>query len=410
MLASDKSLLGFALALLALAPGASGAAPEISTDWPQWRGPHRDGISAETGWSTNWPKEGPRRLWAANVGVGFSSVSTSGGKLFTMGNIRETDYVICIDSATGGPLWRYGYPCPAKDPMGYNGTRCTPTLDGRNVYTLGREGQLLCINIDTGKLLWSVHLLKDFAIFAPQWGFSGSPLIEGGMVIVETGGPNHAVAALDKLNGKVVWANGSDTVGYSSPVGFEFGGQRCLAVFSAAGLSAREARTGRMLWQFPWKTQFDVNAATPIIFSDKAFISSGYNSGCALIQFTGNNPRAVWSSKQMRNHFSSCVLWQEHIYGFDESTLKCLDLLTGAVKWATPRLGKGSLMLADGKLICLSETGRLVLAPATPSGYKEIASGQVVGGKSTWAVPVLSNGRIYCRSQENLVCLDVRGK
>lgn len=400
----------FAAGLLVAAPGVASAQAVENFDWPQWRGPRRDGTSREKGFIADWPKEGPRRLWTARVGVGYSSVSVAGGRLYTMGNVGDVDHVMCLDITNGKLAWDYKYPCPAADPNGYPGPRCTPTVDGGLVFTVSRVGHLLCLNAATGALVWSRHLTNDFGGFLPTWGFSGSPLVEGEMLIVETGSAGRAVVALEKRTGRVVWANGNYLAAYSSPVAFDLARDRAVAVFSAVGLTGRAVSNGRILWHQPWTTSYSVNAATPIVLDDKIFISSGYGSGCALLQVTANSVRPVWSSKNMRNHMNSCVLWQGHLYGFDESQLRCLDVITGAVKWSTPAYGKGSLMLADGRLLLYGERGRLGLADATPAGFKETAGAQVIGGNSTWAPPVLSNGRIYCRSLAELICLDVSGK
>lgn len=381
-----------------------------SLDWPQWRGPKRSGVSAEKDFITAWPKEGPNRLWTAKVGVGYSSVSVAAGRLYTMGNISDVDHVTCLDVANGKLLWDYKYPCTAADPNGYPGPRCTPTVDGNLVFTVSRNGHLLCLNTANGALVWSKSLINDFGGFLPQWGFAGSPLVEGELLILETGSNGRSVAALNKKTGAVVWANGIYAAGYGSPIAFDLARARAVAVFSAAGLTGRAVSNGRVLWHYNWRTSYDVNAATPVIFDDKIFISSGYGSGCALLQMSAKGIQPVWSNKNMKNHFNSCVLWQGHFYGFDEGQLRCLDVITGAPKWSTPAYGKGSLMLADGKLILYGERGRLGLADASPEGFREHAAAQVLGGKSTWAPPVLSNGRIYCRSLGDLVCLDVSGK
>lgn len=400
----------FAAGLLLGAPAIATAQAVENFDWPQWRGPRRDGTSREKGFVTEWPKEGPRRLWAARVGTGLSSVSVAGGRLYTMGNTADVDHVMCLDVANGKLAWDYKYPCPAADPNGYPGPRCTPTVDGGLVFTISRVGHLLCLNAATGALVWSRHLVNDFGGFLPTWGYSGSPLVEGEMLIVETGSAGRAVVALEKRTGRVVWANGNYLAAYSSPVAFDLARDRAVAVFSAVGLTGRAVSNGRILWHQPWTTSYNVNAATPIVFDDKIFISSGYGTGCALLQVTASSVRSVWSSKNMRNHMNSCVLWQGHLYGFDESQLRCMDVITGAVKWSTPAYGKGSLMLADGRLLLYGERGRLGLVDATPAGFKETAGAQVIGGNSTWAPPVLSNGRIYCRSLADLICLDVSGK
>ena len=197
---------------------------------------------------------------------------------------------------------------------------------------------------------------------------------------------------------------------YSSPIAFNLDGIRRLAVFLASGLVILNAENGQELSQQPWKTKYDVNAATPIVSGDKVFISSGYNTGCALVQVSGDKPTVIWQNKSMRNHFNSCVLWEGYLYGFDESELKCLDFQTGEEKWSQKGLGKGSLMFADNKLIIMGDKGDLVIAEASPEGFKEISRAKVLSGLC-WTVPVLSGGKLYCRNHPgDLVCLDVSGQ
>ncbi|MDB6024611.1 MAG: alcohol dehydrogenase [Verrucomicrobiales bacterium] len=382
----------------------------MADDWPQWRGPNRDGISQEKGWATQWPAEGPKQIWKAGVGVGYSSMSVAKDRVFTMGNVEEVDNVYCLDAKTGKELWKHSYPCSSKDPNGYPGPRCTPTVDGKFVYTVSRDGQLFCLKVSDGNVVWKKNYKTDYDAKVPQWGFSTSPLVEKNMLIVEIGSSGASVVAFDKTSGKELWKSGDDKVGYSSPVAFNWKGQRDLAILSANGIVGRSAKDGHELWRHEWKTMYDVNAATPIVSDDKVFISSGYNAGCALVQFSTTPPKVVWQNKEMRNHVNSCVLWKGFLYGFDEKELKCIEFGTGTVKWSEGIFGKGSVIVANGKLIIYSDNGRLATAEATSNGYKEISTAQVLGGKTTLSLPVLANGRIYCRSLENLIALDVAGK
>jgi len=391
-----------------LATGWLLVVPLTAGDWPAWRGPNRDGISQEKNWLVQWPDTGPKQLWKADVGVGLSSMSVSQGHLYTIGNTDETDSVYCLDANTGKELWKHSYVCSAKDPNGYSGPRCTPTVDGDRVYSLSRRGHFFCFDAATGKVIWSKEFPKDYSAKTPTWGYAGSPLIEKEMVITEVGGPGASVVAFNKKDGTEIWKAGDDAVAYSSIVAFDHDGQRCLAAFNAVGIVGRSAKDGKELWRHPWKTSYDVNAATPIIIGDKVFISSDYDRGCALIQFSGAQPKVLWENKKMRNHNATCILYQDHLYGFDNSALKCLDLTTGEPKWEEGKYGKGCTFLADGKFIIYSQTGRVATAELSPSGCKEISGFQVLGGKDTWAIPVLANGKLYCRSAKDLVCLDVK--
>lgn len=385
--------------------------PVEAGDWPRWRGPKLDNISTEAGWQTEWPANGPKQLWKASVGVGYSTVAVSQGRLYTMGNTDNQDSVYCLEAGTGQEVWKHSYACNAKDPNGYHGTRCTPTVDDGLVYTVSREGHLFCLDAQKGAVVWKKNFKEDFQGKVPQWGFAGSPLIEKDLVLVEAGGPGANVVAMNKKTGEVVWKAGDDAASYSSIIPFDQEGQRALMIFNAFGLVAHSMKDGKELWRHPWKTSWNVNAATPVIEGNQVFISSGYNTGCALLEFgAGSAPKVVWQNKNMRNHVNSCILWKGYLYGFDENELRCLDWKTGQTKWAEKKYGKGSLMLAGGKFLVYSGSGRIAAASLSPEGCQEISGFQVLEGRDTWAYPVLANGKLYCRSLENLVGLDVSGK
>ncbi len=386
------------------APGASKSAN--SENWAQWRGAKRDGISAATGWSSKW-SESPKVLWKKSVGWGYSSVAVRDGRVYTMGNSkvsgRDTDTVYCFDAKTGREIWKYSYPCKLGK---YKGPRATPAVDAENVYTLSREGHLLCLDAKTGRLRWSKDITRDFGAKPSRWGFAGSPLLLGNALIIDVG----PTIALDRKTGRQIWKSRSFKAGYSSPVAFELGSRQLIASFPEHGLIVLDAKSGRGLADYPWKTSYGINAATPIVSGDKLFISSGYGTGGALLSLSSGKLTRVWQNKNMRNQFSSCVLWKGYLYGFDGSTLKCISMSDGSVKWSKRGLGKGSLMLADGKLIVLSEKGELLIAPADPSGFKPTAQANVLSGQC-WTVPVLADGRIYVRNQSgDLVCLSVKAE
>ena len=388
-----------ALGVLGLLSGVVVTAA-LAADWPQWRGPQRNGISAEKGWQSQWPASGPRQVWTADVGKGFSSVTVAGGRLYTMGNKRDRDTVYCLDARTGKTLWTHTYTCGAGD---YGGPRATPTVDGSVVYTLSREGHAFALNATTGKGIWGRDLRKVASSGPPQWGFAGSPLVEAGRVIYNVGG---AGVALDG-GGQVAWKSGG-TAGYASPIAYNIGGQRGVAIFTASGLVGVNPADGRRLWEHRWNTQYGVNAADPIPMGDTLFISSNYGKGCALLSLAGGRPSVVWQNRNMRNHFNASVRVGDALYGNDENTLKCIDVKTGTERWRSRGIGKGGLIASDGKLIVLTERGELTIVQATPDRYNELARAKVLNG-TCWTHPVLSGGFIYCRNHEGkLVCLDVR--
>ena len=379
-------------------------------DWYRWRGPDLNGISKETNWNAKWSGEEPKPLWKANVGTGFSSFSVSNGRVYTMGNADDHDTVFCFDAETGKEIWKHSYPCPL-DPKYYDGgTSSTPTVDGNRVFTFSRKGDLFCFDASNGKVIWLKNLANELNAKIPTWGFAGSPFIEKNLLLLNVG--SHGTA-LDKSNGKVIWTSGKSVSGYSTAVPAVFDGKRCAVFAGSKSIFAVEIANGKKVWEHEWKTQYDVNAADPIIVGNKVFISSGYNHGCALLEIKGENVGVLWENKNMRNQLNSSVLLDGFLYGFDGNTgpaadFRCLELETGSVKWTEPKLGAGALMAADGKLIIQTDPGELIIAEGTPDAFKPISRAQVLGGKN-WTTPVLSNGRLYCRnSKGDVVCLDVK--
>jgi outer membrane protein assembly factor BamB len=381
-------------------------------DWPRWRGPDLNGISRETGWSTQWPTSGPKVLWRAKVGTGFSSIAVADGRAYTMGNTgrgAQQDTIFCFDAATGREIWRHTY-AEKLDPNYYEGgPSATPPIDGGRVYTLSKTGQLLCLDAGSGKVIWTKSVPEEVAkktgkaAVVPTWGFAGSVLAHDNRLYVNVG---KFGTALDK-NGDVLWTTGSEAAGYSTLVPFTMAGKGGMAVFGGQAVAALEPETGKVIWSYPWKTSYDVNAADPIIHEDLVFISSGYNRGAATLRINRSQAAKLWENKAMRNHFNSCVLIGEHLYGVDENQLRCVNLRTGVETWTERSVGKGSLMAADGKLIVLSEKGELMVAPADPGAFRPAARAQILGGKC-WSTPVLSHGRIYARNAAgDVVCVDV---
>jgi outer membrane protein assembly factor BamB len=381
-----------------------------AADWPQWRGPNRDGISTETGWSTQWRTNGPEQLWKFNVGLGCSSVVVSRGLLYTQGNQDDTDTIFCFKADTGVIVWKYSYSCALAPENWEGGTLATPTVDGDRVYTVSKEGHIFCFQSDTGKIIWSKHVQNDLGGKPPTWGYAGSPFVVNNRVLFDIGAPGGGMVALDNGTGDIVWKSGADPAGYSTPTLFTANGRQLLACFHSSALVVHELQNGKEVARTPWKTQIDLNALTPTVAGDKIFIASGYGRGGALFELAGSELKYIWQTKKMRSSFASCVLWNDHLYGFDDVRLTCLTFATGEVDWQQEGFGKGSLMLADGKLIIQGEKGDLVIAEASPTGFKELARAKVLTGKC-WVVPVLANGRLYCKNNAgDLLCLEVSEK
>ncbi|MGV3771367.1 MAG: PQQ-binding-like beta-propeller repeat protein [Verrucomicrobiales bacterium] len=379
-------------------------------DWPRWRGPALNGISTETEWTHQWPNETPKQLWKAKVGIGFSSMALSKGKVYTMGNKDEIDTVYCLDAETGKEVWKQSYPCPLDATYYEGGPGSTPTVDGDKVYTLSKRGHLYCFQAADGKIIWQKDLIKEQGIAKPRWGFAGSPLVVGSRLLVNVGKQG---TCLEKSTGKILWGGDKGLTGYSTPIPLVANGKTNILIFSAKALIAVALADGEKLWEFPWETGWDINAADPIVIGSKVFLSS-FDRGCALIETAFGKGEVLWENQEMGNHFNSCIVIGNAIYGMNGNSdkpqrdFRSLDLQTGKVNWKQEGFGLGSLMAADHKLIILSDKGELVIAKASPEAFTELARSQVLGGKC-WTVPVLANGRIYCRNAEGtLVCIDVK--
>jgi outer membrane protein assembly factor BamB len=383
----------------------------IAGDWPNWRGPDYNGISSETGWSSNWPKEGPKVLWKGSLGTGFSCIAVSNGRVYAMGNTgskdldekEHKDVVFCFDEKTGKELWRHQYSCPLNPKYYEGGPSATPTVEGNRVYTLSKKGHVFCLDAKKGKVIWQKNLKEELGIELPTWDLAGSPLVVKNLLIFNAGTSG---LALNKKTGKMVWQNGTGKPGYATAVEFDTGKQKGIAILGEKVLYGINASDGAKLWEYPWESYADENNADPVFMGDKVYVST--LAGCALLQIQGDKVSEIWRNKNIKNHFNSTILVDGYFYGFDMSQLKCLDFNTGQEKWATADYGKGSLMAADGKLIILSEKGKLVIAEVSATGIKPLAQAQILTGKC-WTVPVLANGRIYARNAAgDLVCIDVR--
>ncbi|MFQ5633483.1 MAG: PQQ-binding-like beta-propeller repeat protein [bacterium] len=386
----------------------------ILDDWPQWRGPNRDGVSAETGILKKWPVAGPKVMWRVASGDGYSSMSVADGKLYTAWGDGNWSYLYCFDAATGKQLWRHKLGTNPHIDQG-RGPRATPTIDENVVFMIAGYANLHAVNAATGDLVWQHDLVKEYGCRVPTWGYSSSPMIDGNKLIVQVGGKrDHAFMAFDKKTGTVLWYSQTDEPGYSSPVAVTIKGTRQVIFFSASGLHALSPQNGKLYWKYRWTTTYDVNAANPIFIApDKIYISSGYGTGAAVLRITGRGSRfeveTVWRSRVMKNHFNSAILAGDHIYGFDNGTLKCIEATTGREVWKKRGFQKGQLIFADGHFIVLGERGQLALVEATPDQYREKAQIQMLRGRC-WTTPVLANGRLYLRNQREMLCLDFSEK
>lgn len=402
-------------AVFAGSPSPAAESKETSAfDWPQWRGPDRNAVSRETGIVDDWGNDGPDILWRVELGQGFSSVSVSRAKLYTLGDQQGRQCLFCLDAATGKELWRRELGPAFKNHYG-NGPRSTPLVDDGVVYAIGTNGLLLAANQETGETVWQRDLVEDLNADLPSYGYSSSPLVVGDRVVVEAGGRKAAYAAFDKKSGEIAWVSGLDRPAYSSPIEISVDGVRQVVFWSAHGLHAIAADRGTMLWRYDWETFCPVsgdplNTGTPLFIApDRIFISSG--SGAAVIRLERVEGmfqvEEVWKSEEMRSDVNTALLLDGQIYGFDRGTLKSLDAETGTVDWKARGFQRGSLIAADGKLIVLGEQGTLALVDADADEYVERSSARILEGKN-WTSPTLAGGKLYLRNHEELVCVDLK--
>jgi outer membrane protein assembly factor BamB len=398
-----------ALAALPARADLSSVALAKEDDWAQWRGAARTGISAETGWMETWPADGPRILWKAQVGIGFSSFAVAKGRVYTIGHANDADTVFCLDADKGQVLWYHPYPADLGDKFFEGGPTSTPTVDGDRVYTISKWGDLFCFDAASGKIAWQKNLATESSLPIPAWGFGGSPFILGDLLLLNIG---EAGIALEKATGRIVWKSAAAECGYSTPLPLP--GSDSLVIFtSGRGYHAVDAKTGKEAWRVKWMTQYGVNAADPVFDNGTMLISTGYGKGAALFKLGAGEPELVWQNKSLRSQMNPPVLIGGFLYGVDgdagqKTALKCVEMSTGTEKWSVPLTGSGALAAADGKLIVLGGDGTLMIAPAAAADFKPTAQAKVLTGKC-WTVPVLANGRLYCRNAEgHVVCVDLR--
>jgi outer membrane protein assembly factor BamB len=396
-------------------PKKANKEPAPGGSWPQFRGPDRDNVSTETGLLDEWPADGPKlRYEQKKLGEGFSTVSISGGKIFTMGNQGNSEALLALDEATGEPVWAAKTGGPAfRDGMG-NGPRGTPTVDGELVYALGASGDLICAAVENGEILWQRNILKDYEGSNIQWGISESVLIDGKQLICYPGGQLATIAGMDKMTGRGLWrctVEGLPKASYASAILVEFGGERMVVNYVHTGVIAIRAKNGNVLWGYPSSANDTANCSAPLYSDGMVYTASGYGTGCAMFKLkTGGKAEVAYTNKEMKNHHGGMVVLDGHVYGFDEQILKCIDIKTGETVWQNRSVGKGSVTYADGHLYLRSENGPVALCVATPKGYEE--KGRFTppnrSNKPAWAYPVVCGGRLYLRDMDSLVVYDIK--
>ena len=402
---------------LGLTIGVAGQSPAPPTDWPQWRGPDRNGLSKESGLLQQWPASGPPLVWSiSSLGAGYGSLAIKDDRIFVQGSNGRQSIIYVLSRADGKGVWS-----KALGPAGNNdrgpGPRGTPTVDGDRVYVLTENGDLACLKTLDGTAVWQRNILKDFGGRNIEWEISESPLVDGNNVIVTPGGRGAGMVALDKLTGATVWTSKdlSDEAGYASAVVGDVQGVRTVMALTAeAGVGVR-ASDGKLMWRYRQVANRTANITTPIFSDNKVFYSSAYDAGGALLGLTAQNgevkAQEIYFTREMQNHHGGVLLINGYLYGFNNSILTCLEFSTGKMMWRNRSVGKGSLTYADGHLYIESEDNVVGLADASPTGYREKGRFRIPDqGLPSWAHPVVAGGRLYIRNQRTLSEYDIRGR
>lgn len=412
MLRKERRASLFALCGGLVAVWASVAAG--AEDWPQWRGPSRDG-AAGVKLPEPWPAS-PKQVWKVEVGEGHSGPVVVGGKVVVLARQEPQDVVLCLNAGDGQQVWRYSYEAPYT-PAGVakahgKGPFATPTVAANKVYAFGASGVLTCLDLANGKLLWQKVFSKEFKKTYPTYGASNSPLIEGDLCILGVGGSNSgALAAFNKDSGEPVWKLGVTGPGYGSPVALELAGTRQVVAPMQNRVVGVEPATGKLLWEVKFTTPHEMNIMTPV--AEKGiFVYAGYQSGATAWQIAKDGekltPRQAWRDEKLSMFMSSPVVHGDHLYGFSDrggGSLVCVAVQDGKTQWTSPgRLGQyASITRCDGKLLVMKTNGELVLAAADPAGYKELGRSRL-SDSPVWAHLALAGGRLYVKDRTHLAC------
>jgi outer membrane protein assembly factor BamB len=399
------------------------AAPAGAADWPQWRGPERNGISQETGLLKAWPKAGPKLLWqVGNVGSGYSTPAVVGERVYLLGNTGKQDEFVEAQSAQDGQkVWsqRIGSVGPNFGPQ-YPGARGTPTVDGELLYAIGSNGDLVCLETATGKIVWHKDLRTEFKGTPGRWAYAESPLIDGNVLVCTPGGKEATLVALNKQNGDVIWkaaVPGGDQSAYASVTIAEVAGVKEYVQFLQKGVVGVDAKTGKFLWRYGRTAQGSpANIPTPLVVDSYVYSATGKGGGALIELKPGTTePVQVYFSNRLPTSIGGVVKVGDYLYGTNSQGLMCVDFKTGKIKWQDRCIGASSICYADGSLYLHGENGKVALVQASSDAYHlnglftpSKAPERTGGGPRAWAYPVVANGRLYIRDQNLLWCYDIR--
>jgi outer membrane protein assembly factor BamB len=408
-------LLCAILAAQQLAAQDLSAVASGKADWPQILGPNRNGIYTGPPIIPSFPRSGPPRLWVRDVGAGFAGPAVVGDRLILFHRVNNRETVQALDALTGKTIWTFDYATAYRDDFGFDeGPRATPVISGGRVFTHGADGYLHGIDFATGKMLWSVDTRKVFDAPKGYFGVASSPVVDGNRVLVNVGGTKGGIVAFDAATGKTLWTATNDEPSYSAPIVADINGQHTGVFFTRTGLVAVDPVSGKMLYQYRWRARMaaSVNAATPIVTGDKIFLSASYGTGAVLLQVANNSVKPIWSGDEsMSNHYSTSVLKDGYLYGFDGrqefgQTLRCVEFATGKVMWNVDGFGAGTLLIADETLVIMRESGELAFASASSNGFRLLSRAQLLKGVVR-AYPALANARLYVRNERQLAAFDL---
>lgn len=405
-----KRTLIICLALLTMVSAARAA------DWPQFRGPDRDGTSPETGLLKQWPAEGPKEIWSYDgLGEGYSSAAVADGIVYTCGMIDKEGHLFAFD-LNGNLKYKVKYGPEWTKSGNYPGTRTTPTIDGDRLYLMSGQGRIACYNAKTGEPVWHVDTFDEFGGRNIRWGISESVLIDGDKAICTPGGRDATVVALNKMTGETLWTSKglSEMSAYCSPMVVERGPNRLILTMVEKSIAGLDAATGKVYWTVPHKVSYDIQAVSPLYKDGVMFVTNGYRKGSHGFALSpdGAGIEKKWSEKSLDVHHGGVVLVDGDIHGAStRGQWICLELATGKVKFSEKLVGKGSVIYVDGMLYGYGEKGQAGLIEITPAGYKLVSSFRVTkGGGPHWAHPAISDGRLYLRHGQVLMAYDIKAK
>lgn len=389
-----------------------------AADWPDFRGPHRDGVSSET-LTAKWPAEGPPVLWERPVGAGFANPVVANGRVILFHRRGSEEIVEALDADTGEEVWRFGYETSYHDDFGFDeGPRASPVVAGGQVYTYGAQGMLTCLSFATGKQIWQVQARERFASPKGFFGAATTPLVDGRRLFLNVGGTDGAgIVAFDKDTGKVLWKATDHEASYSSPVMANFGDRPQVVFFTREGLLLLDPESGEILYQKRWRARShaSVNAAMPVVAGDRLFATASYGTGAIALRWSGQGFDELWSGEDsLTAHYATPVFSDGTLFGFDGrqeygQSLRAIDASSGKALWSEERFGAGTVLLVGDHLLILKESGELVVAAASREGFRVAARAQILPGVVR-AYPALANGRLYARDEKTLVCLDLNGE